>query len=119
MKKVLGIIGLIAGVAIYVLLNKKEKKKNNICIRPEKTPDDFSLDNAVSISKRNNTDGVNATFEDVKVSAVETMYNRHQDASNIMKEAVDIICSRSEISADENRDLDQLSDELDKLLSEE
>ena len=44
------------------------------------------------------------------------MYTRHEEASSIMKEAVDIICSRSEISEDENRDLDQISDELDELL---
>lgn len=119
MKKVLGIIGLIAGVAICVQFNKREKRRSKINIRPEKTPDDFSTDNAVAISKRNDAGGVKATFEDVKASAVGNMYNRHQDASNIMKEAVDIICSRSEISADENRDLDQLSEELDKLLSEE
>jgi hypothetical protein len=117
MKKVLGIIGigLIAGVAVYVLLNKKEKTKNNINTRPE----DFSSNNNMSIINQNDTHAENAGFEDVKASAVGTMYTRHEEASNIMKEAVDIICSRSEISEDENRDLDQISDELDELLREE
>lgn len=121
MKKVLGIIGigLIAGAAVYVLLNKTEKTKNNINTRPEKTSEDFLSDNTVSIINRNDTHDENNGFEDVKASAVGTMYTRHKEASNIIKESVDIICSRSEISADENRDLDQLSDELDKLLSEE
>ena len=117
MKKVLGIIGigLIAGAAVYLLLNKREKAKNNINTCPE----DFSSDNTVSIINQNDTHAENAGFQDVKASAVGTMYTRHEEASNIMKEAVDIICSRSEISEDENRDLDQLSDELDELLSEE
>lgn len=121
MKKILEIIGigLIAGAAVYVLLNKTEKTKNNINTRPEETPEDFSSDNTVSIINRNDTHGENAGFEDVKASAVGTMYTRHEEASNIMKEAVDIICSRSEISEDENRDLDQISDELDELLREE
>lgn len=117
MKKVLGIIGigLIAGVAVYVLLNKEEKTKNNI----NTCSDDLSSDNTVSIINQNDTHSENAGFEDVKTSAVRTMYTRHEEASNIMKEAVDIICSRSEISEDENRDLDQISDELDELLREE
>lgn len=121
MKKVLGIIGigLIVGTAVYMLLNKTEKTKNNINTRPEKPAEDFSSDNTVSIINRNDTHGENAGFEDVKASAVEIMCTRHEEASNIMKEAVDIICSRSKISADENRDLDKISDELDELLSEE
>lgn len=121
MKKVLEIIGigLIAGAAVYVLLNKTENTKNNSNPRPEKTPEDFSSYSTMSIIYRNDAHGENAGFEDVKASAVGTMYTRHEEASNIMKEAVDIISSRSEISADENRDLDQLSDELDELLSEE
>lgn len=121
MKKVLGIIGigLIAGAVVYVLLNKTEKTKNNINIHPEKTPEDFSSDNTVLINNRNDAHGDNDGFEDVKASSVETMHTRHEEASNIMRESVDIIYSRSEISADENRDLEKLSDELDELLSEE
>lgn len=117
MKKILGIIGiaLIAGAAVYVLFNKNEKTKKDINTRHE----DFSSDNTVSIINQYDTHTENTEFEDVKGSAVETMYTRHEEASNIMKEAVDIICSRSEISEDENRDLDQISDELDKLLREE
>lgn len=117
MKKVLEIIGigLIAGAAVYVLLNKKENTKNNINTRPE----DFSSDNTVSIINQNDTHAENTGFEDVKDSAVGTMYTRHKEASNIMKEAVDNVCSRSEISEDENRDLDQISNELDELLREE
>ncbi|MGN7761285.1 hypothetical protein [Paenibacillus sp. 22594] len=121
MKKVLGIIGigLIAGAAIYALLNKTEKTKNNINTHPGKIPEDFSSDNTVSIINRNDIHGENVSFEDVKASAVGTIYTRHEEASNIMKEAVDIIYSRSEISANVNRDIDKISDEIDKLLSEE
>lgn len=117
MKKVLGIIGIgfIAGAAVYVLLNKIEKTKNNINTHKE----DFSLDNTVPIINQNDTHAENDRFEDVKASAVGKIYNRHEEASNIMKEAVDIISSRSEITEDKNRDLDQISDELDELLREE
>ena len=47
------------------------------------------------------------------------MSARHEEASKIMKDAVEIIYKRSELSEDENRDLEQISDELDELLREE
>lgn len=117
MKKVLGLIGvgLIIGSAVYMLFNKNKKKKDIINTSSE----DFSLDDTVSIINQNDTYADSAGFEDVKASAVGTIYTRHEEASNIMKEAVDIICSRSEISEDENCDLDQISNELDELLREE
>lgn len=114
MKKVLGLIGvvLIIGSAIYMLFNKKKKNINT-------SSEDNSLDDTVSIINQNDTYAENTGFEDVKASAVGTIYTRHEEASNIMKEAVDIICSRSEISEDENCDLDQIFNELDELLREE
>lgn len=116
MKKVLGIIGigLIAGTAVSFLLNKKENRKNNI-----NTPlEDFSSDNTVPTINKNDIHVENAGFEDIKASAVRNMYTRHEEASKIMKESVDIICSRTEITEDENSDLDKISDELDELLRE-
>lgn len=121
MKKILGIIGigLITGVTVYALLSKTKKTKVNINIRHEKNPGDVSSANTVSIINRNDIHSEHDGLEDVKDSAVGTMSARHKEASNIIKDAVDIISSKTEIPADENRDLDQLSDELDKLLNEE
>ena len=116
MKKVLGIIGigLVVGTAVSFLLNKKEKRKNNI-----NTPlEDFPSANTVSIINQNDTHIENAGLEDVKASAVRNMYTRHEEASKIMRESVDIICSRTETSEDKNSDLEQISDELDELLRE-
>ena len=118
MTKVLGIIGigLVAGSVIYVLLNKKEKTRKNINTQQEEVAEDFSSNNTVSIINRNHTHCENAEFEDIKASAV---YTRHEEATNIIKENVDIILSRTKISEDDNHDLDQISDELDELLREE
>lgn len=117
MKKVLGIIGigLVASAAFSFMFNKKEKKKNNINTHL----DDFSSDNTVSIIDQNDTYVKNTRFEDVKASAIGNIYTRHKEASNIMKEAIDSICSITEISENENRDLDKISDELDELLRED
>lgn len=117
MKKLLGIIGigLVAGLSFSFFLNKKEKKKNNINTHL----DDFSQDNTVSIFKQNDNHVDNNGFEYVKASSIGNMYTRHEEASKIMKEAVDIICSRTEIFEDENSDLNKISDELDELLRED
>ena len=117
MKKLLGIIGigLVAGLSFSFFLNKKEKKKNNINTHL----DDFSQDNTVSVVKQNDNHVDNTGFEYVKASSIGNMYTRHEEASKIMNEAVDIICSRMEIFEDENSDLNKISDELDELLRED
>ena len=117
MKKLLGIIGigLVAGVSFSFFINKKEKKKNNINTHV----DDFSQDNTVSIVKQNDNNVDNTELEYVKSSSIGNIYTRHEEASKIMKEAVDIICSRTEMSEDENSDLSKISDELDELLRED
>ena len=117
MKKLLGIIaiGLVAGVSFSFFLNKKEKKKNNINTHL----DDFSQDNTVSIVNQNNSHVDNTEFKYIKESSIENMHTRHEEASKIMKEAVDIIYSRTEIFEDENSDLSKISDELDELLRED
>lgn len=117
MKKVLGIIGigLVAGTAFYFLFNKKENRKNNI----NSSTKDFSSENTVPIINQNYIHVENDEFEYVKASSIGNMYARHEEASKIMKEAVDIICSRTEIFEDENSDLNKISDELDELLRED
>lgn len=118
MKKALGIIGigLITGAVVYILLNKTKvdtvtaSKKDSVNVSP---------DNSVSMIKQNDIHNNSAEFDNVKSSTISTMSARHEEASKIMKDAVEIICKRSEVSEDENRELEKISDELDELLSEE
>lgn len=121
MKKTLGTIGigLIAGAVVYVLLNKTKKPKDDATAAPKKDSADISSGNSVSIINPNNAYGGSDEFGNVKSSTISTMFTRHEEASKIMKDAVEIICKRSEISKNENRDLKQISDELDELLGEE
>ena len=53
------------------------------------------------------------------MSSINKIAQRHQEAASVMKDAVDIINKRSEVSEDENHELEQISDELDELLREE
>ena len=121
MKKVLGIfgIGLITGVVVYLLLNKSKKSKDVNATSYVQEIADAPPYNSVSIIDQNNIRDESVEFENVKSLTKNTLSTRHEEASKIMKDAVEIICKRSEISKDENSDLEKISDELDELLSEE
>lgn len=121
MKKVLGIfgIGLLAGVVVYLLLNKSKKSKDDNATFSAHEIADAPPYNSVSLINQNDIHNDSVVLDNVKSSTINTMFTRHEVASKIMKDAVEIICKRSEISEDENSDLEQISDELDELLSEE
>ena len=119
MKKTLAILG--AGIVVGAIAYAVWHKMNKACQTAE---NDFQ-------NKKDNTDSeaftpvvVNnvATEEDIdaiKSTVAQNMAARHEEAAQIMKDAVDIICKRSEVSGDETKELEQISDELDELLSEE
>lgn len=121
MKKELGIIGvgLMAGAAAYVLLNIIKETKDDTHTKPEKDYVDNLVDKSIPTMVVNNNNNDSAEFNNVKSSAISTISSRHQEASKIMKDAVETIYKRSEILEDESCELEQVSDELDKLLSEE
>ncbi|MBV4419811.1 hypothetical protein KM800_10840 [Clostridium tyrobutyricum] len=121
MKKALGIIGtgLIAGAVVYVLLNKTKKPKDDAIAAPKEDSADISSGNSVSIINPNYVYGGSDEFGNVKSSTISTMFTRHEEVSKIMKDAGEIICKRSKIYKNKNRDLEQISDELYELLGEE
>lgn len=112
MKKWLGLIGFgaIAGALVYFFLNKKEK------VDFDKT--EIKEDNSAT-SKKDDVTEVELEFVSMKSESVKEMFERHEDAAQVMKDAVDIICKRSEVAEDENNDLEQISEELDELLKED
>ena len=121
MKKGLGIfgIGLIAGAVIYLLLNKSKKSKDDSATSSVHEIVDAPPYHSVSIIDKNDIHDDGVELENVKSSTINTMSIRHEEASKIMEDAVEIICKRSKVTENENRDLEQISDELDELLSEE
>lgn len=112
MKKWLGILGFgaIAGALVYFFLNKKEN------VDFDKT--EAKKDNNAANERDDNTD-VELEFVSTKNGNIKEMSERHEDAAQVMKDAVDIICKRSEVAEDENNDLEQISEELDELLKED
>ncbi len=109
-------IGLIAGAVSYVIWEQMQKEKqatqgsthNNE--NTDKTPENIVI---TDISD------AEADASATRNSVASEINDRHNEAAQIMKDAVDIICKRSEISEDETKELEQISDQLDNLLEDE
>lgn len=121
MKKALCTVGvglIISGtvMAIY-LLNSKKKEYNERpeSIEPEKKQfrmEDMFLKMAVSTQEE-------PIYEDVKSSAIGSIYSRHEDAATIIRDSVETIRENVKVSTSVNNEIDELSAELDKMLSED
>lgn len=121
MKKALWIVGvgLIIGgatMAIYLLNSKKkEYDENTECKEPAKKQspvEDMS-------SKKSATTQEEPIYENIKSSAIGSMYSRHEDAATIMRDSVEAIRENVKVSANTNNEIDEVSAELDKILSED
>lgn len=119
MKKTLAILGI--GVAVsavaYAIWHKVNKEDKTVAGGFESKNDNFCSEESIPVvvDKRTVEDDVDA----VKSAVVSNMATRHDEAAQIMKDAVDIICKRSEVAEDDNKELEQISSELDDLLSED
>lgn len=111
------VIGAVAAIAVY-LLNSKKKKE---C--------ELSHDSKDSGEDRNPVDKETLTevtiaqdepvYEEVKSSTIESMYSRHKGAATVMSDSVENIRENAKISMDTNDEIDAVSAELDKMLSED
>ena len=112
MEKIFGMIlaGALLGAAIYMLAknNGFDERKTE---KKEETKKETYRGSAIEDA-----------FEEMEVekSAVaNTIYDRHEEASKIMKEAVDVILKNEDICANNCSDFEEISDELNELLKEE
>lgn len=101
-------VGLIAGVAVYLLMNKK----SNNDVQSDSANADVPIN-------RNDAFAENGELQESKASSLGQIYVRHQDAAEIIKEAVDTIDSATNLYNNVDDDLEQISNELDDLLDEE
>lgn len=58
-------------------------------------------------------------YENVKSAAYENMYLRHGNAADIIKDSAEAICKNIQVSEGIGNEIDKVSDELDKMLSED
>lgn len=113
LKLLIAIVGV--GVGIYLLVNRQKEKDSLVA---------YMIERNKNIAKQNlNSEESELIMEKmvgVKKAAVEnSIYNRHIDAAETMKLSVEKIRENIRISNDLDNKIDQLSGELDKMLSED
>lgn len=123
MKKVLYSIGagLVIGAAtatvVYLLSNKKKKECE--VHYDYKEPDDEKTpvgnESLTEVSPAED----DPAYEEVKSSAIGKMYSRHEGAATIMRDSVETIRENVKVSESTNNEIDEVSIELDKMLSED
>lgn len=115
---IVGAVGLIIGAAIAIcLLNNKRKEHDAY---PEyKEPEkkqvpvaDEPLTKAAPVQEE-------PIYEDAKSSAIGSMYYRHEGAATIIRNSVETIRENVNVSENTNNEIDEVSAELDKMLSED
>lgn len=111
MKKTFAILGVgfVAGAVAFAVWHKKKMVETSTTTNSEK---ENSGSESVNNSSVNDADLA-------KKTAASVMTERHEEAAQIMKDTVDIICKNSEVSENEGNELEQISSELDELLSED
>lgn len=121
MRKALCIIGaglIIGGTAAIIYLLSNKKKKHDTCHdfkEPEKKQSSV-MDAPLTRAELTREEPV---YENAKKSAIGSMYSRHEGAAAIMRDSVETIHENVKISENTNNEIDKVSAELDKMLSED
>lgn len=121
MKKILYVVG--AGLAVsavaatFYFWNRKKKES------PKNTCEYKNSNDSVEEKDKSLTDAIivqdEPAYEDAKSSAIGSMYSRHEGAANIMRDSVDAIRENIKVSERTSNELDDISAELDRMISED
>lgn len=123
MKKVIYFVGaglvisVVATTMVYLLNGRKKKESEVVCDYNVPGVDKKTIgeDTLTKVTVAQNE----PTYEEVKSSVVGNMYSRHEGAATIMRDSVETIRENVRISEDANDEITAVSDELDKMLSED
>ena len=110
-------VGVVVGIAAIAIFSSVNKEKEEASTTEEnKTPNNGPKPTAPTTS----TPVSEAeSFESEKSSVVSSVTERHEEAAQIIRDAVTIICKNSEETDDNDEKLEQISSELGDLLNEE
>ena len=119
MKKLIYVcIGMLIGCILaikYKLADKKDVfKGSNMQENIERTENGVA---ETSVSEMI-LDKEAETYEKDKKSTIEELHSRHESVAIIMNESVNAIRKNIKVSDNTNSQIDEISDELDKMLSE-
>ena len=122
MKKVLYVVGagFVAGAVATIFYFWVDKKKKV----SEKVDECKNFNDKVEEEKDESSSDVIITqdepvYEDVKSSSIGSMYSRHEDAATIMSDSVYAIREIIKVSESTNDEIDDVSAELDRMISED
>lgn len=120
MKKVLCVVGagLVVGAVAATLYYMNNKKTSEEACEHKKFDDKFETENSES-SKDIIIAQDEPVYEDVKSSVIGSMYSRHEGAATVMKDSVDAIRENIKVPEKTNDEIDEISAELDKMISED
>lgn len=110
-------VGMIASIiaATYILRGKKKENNDSRGIKEQ--------DKAIPTDEGTLTEDhpimEDAVYEDVKRSSVGNIYSRHKDAATIIRDSVETIRNNAKVSEDTNKEIDEVSAEFEKMLSED
>lgn len=123
MKKVLYIVGAslvvsaVATTAVYLFSYKNKKECELSHDYKTSSEESASADNESLTEVTVTRDA--SIYEDVKNSTIGSMHSRHESATTIMSDFVEKIRENINVSENTNDEIDEVSDELDKILSED
>lgn len=100
--------GVVASMVGYVVWHKYHKKKHTAGINND--------NNRLTESVYMGADKIIEDEKTIKSKMTSNMLSRHKDVAQIMQDAVENICKRSEVPETQNKELDIISDELDTLI---
>ena len=120
MKKVLYVVGagLVVGAVAATIYYVNKKKASEEVGEHKKSDDKLGTENS-EFSKDVIIAQDEPVYEDVKSSAIGSMYSRHEGAAHVMSDSVDAIRKNFKVSEDTNAEIDDISAELDKMISED
>lgn len=119
MKNFLYVVGgcsLVQSLLHSIFLNSKKKKPSEKAYEyksfNDKVEADVSLTDATSVQDK-------PMYENVKSSAIESLYSRHEGAATIMRDSVDAIRENIKVSERTNDEIDDISADLNGMISED
>lgn len=101
--------GLLIGTTVYTLIIKKKKMNFN------DSGKGIDKNDSVIVSNENNIEQELVDFYDVKTESASSIYNRHKEASEIIKESMENINRNSEVNSEHKHEFDDMLDDLDAL----
>ena len=118
MKKTLLILGIgaVVGAATYAILQSIKKQKPTVVVSAEKKNEDVPGAVPVAVPVQ---DVPVDDVDFVRKTAEDSITERHEEAAQIIKDAVEVICKQSASADGELEELDQIASGLDDLLKED